>query len=150
MALEETISKRSAPASDAEDTNEARHLRVFFVGHSLGGMVAVQTALVAAAHCASTLFSGAKAEVVGFCTLNGAIDYRVATEYEDDFRALQNARALLIAGDKDAVVPPDATEMFYEALPMREKRHLVLAGGEHDLSTCKQRLLTELEEFLTS
>lgn len=150
MALEHAIGNGSQPNRNPDETSATRHIHVFFVGHSLGAMVAVQTALVVAARCANTKIGGANVNVVGFCTLNGAVDYRIAIDKANDFAVLHSSRALLIAGDMDAVVPPDATKLFYEALPIKDKRHLLLAGGEHDLYTCRQRLLTELEQFLTA
>lgn len=154
-ALEDTVTSNDDSDMHGENADDkiaevGRQLRVFFVGHSLGGMVAVQTALAAANHFASDQLGDVKVDIAGFCTLNGAVDPRIAIENSAEFECLAKKRALLIAGDCDAVVPPQASEELYEALPIANKRHLVLAGGEHDLFTCKQRLLDELEQFLTS
>merc|ERR1711935_709795 len=92
-----------------------RHLRVFIVGHSLGGNVAAQTAMTVANHFAKKQFGDVKVDMAGFCTLNGAVDPRIATENPAEFECLANKRALLIAGDCDAVVPPEATQQLYEA-----------------------------------
>lgn len=136
--------------SDTKGGEGERCLRVFFVGHSLGGMVALQTALTAAKYMPDIQFGSTRAYVAGFCTLNGAVDSRQAEQCPEAFEVLSHARALLIAGDADAVVPPEATEDLYRALPIAAKRHLIMPGAEHDLYTCKQELLDELESFLTA
>lgn len=154
-ALEDMVECNIGSGMDPENPSDEidggrRRLRVFFVGHSLGGMVAVQAAVTAANHFVSEDFGDVKVDIAGFCTLNGAVDARIATDNAAEFECLSTKRALLIAGDSDAVVPPEATEGLYEVLPIANKRHLVLAGGEHDLYTCKQQLLEELEQFLTT
>lgn len=123
-------SLEDASGADVEDSNHLgfdettkrldveRLIQVFFVGHSLGGMVALQTALVVAAHLGQMRFGSTKATVAGLCTLNGAVDHRQAEENPGAFEPLSDVQALLIAGDADAIVPPEATERLYRALPL--------------------------------
>lgn len=132
-----------------------RELRVFFVGHSLGGAVAVQAAEVVSRHFGPDGLGGQQMEglehavvrVAGICTLNGAMDVR-KQQGADPFASLSGSRALVICGDADDVVPPEATERLHEALPMRGKRQLVLPGGTHDLFTFKAQLVEELTRFV--
>jgi len=130
-----------------------REFRVFFVGHSLGGAVALHAAEVVARHYGS--LEGQRAggpehaavAVAGLCTLNGALDVRQAQDC-GNFAVFQNTRALLVCGDADEVVPPESTAQLFEALPARDKRHLALPGGTHDLFAHKEQLVSELSDFI--
>lgn len=139
------------------DGRGAREIRVFIIGHSLGGAVAIQAAEVIARHFGPDGTGGQAMEgledavvrLAGICTLNGALDVgRILHENKDPFASLRGCRALLICGDADEAVPPEATRQLCEALPMEAKRHLVLPGGTHDLYTHKERLVQELCGFL--
>lgn len=132
-----------------------RELRVFFVGHSFGGAVAVRAAELVAQHFGAN-GEGARhvaglekalVRVAGLCTLNGAVDVE-ALRSSQALASLASMRALLVCGDADAVVEPEISGELYEALPMAAKRHLVLPGGSHDLYTYKDRLVHELTSFI--
>lgn len=133
-----------------------REFRIFFVGHSLGGAVAVQAAEVVARHFgidgtggAGQRMEGLERAIVrmwGICTLNGALDVR---QHRGSFHSLRETHALLISGDADEVVPPRATDEFYKALPSKSKRQLVLPGGTHDLFNHKAQLVEEISEFIS-
>jgi len=133
----------------------AREISVVFVGHSLGGAVAMHAAEVVARRFGDDGSGGQELEglehtlvrVAGVCTLNGAMDIRQVPG-SDPFASLAASRALLVCGDADEVVPPEATGQLYEALPMRDKRHMVLPGGTHDLFAHKARLVAELTAFV--
>lgn len=138
-------------ASDA--VQEPRTIRVYFIGHSLGGAVAARAADVVAAHFGAQVDGGKRMEgleravvqVAGLCTLNGAITLEGEKK---PFEHLHESRALVICGDADDVVPPISTAQLFEALPMQDKRHLVLPGGSHDLFTFKEQLIEELTQFV--
>jgi len=142
----------AAKGSDPEDAR--RDIEVIFVGHSLGGAVAMRAADVVARHFGADGTGGQQMEglerafvrVTGVCTLNGALDVRQVQG--EVFAALGNTRALLICGDDDQVVPPETTLRLFEVLPSPNKRHLVLPGGSHDLFTFKEQLVSELTSFI--
>lgn len=134
-----------------------REISVLFVGHSLGGSVAIQATEVVARHFGADGRGGQQMEglencvvrVSGVCTLNGALDVRqVLGQGSEPFSSLSKCRALLISGDADQVVPPEATAQLFEALPTPAKRHLVMPGGTHDLFAHKAQLIDELTGFL--
>lgn len=134
---------------------EIRKIDVFFVGHSLGGAVAIRAAEVVARHFGTDGAGGqqlpglerAAVRVTGVCTLNGALDIS-QMQGGDPFASLSGSRALLVSGDADEVVPPEATRQLYEALPTENKRHLALPGGTHDLFSHKEQLIPELVSFI--
>lgn len=143
----------------APEHKEGRELRVFLVGHSLGGAVVLHAAEVMARHFGPDGRGGRQAagleqaivRVDGVCTLNAALDLRqlrAASGGEQPFQALASSRLLLVSGDADQVVAPEATTKLYEALPAKEKRHLSLPGGTHDLYAYKAQLVQELTNFI--
>lgn len=131
-----------------------RELRVVIVGHSLGGAVAAHAAEVVARFFGVDGLGGRRIEgferavvrVWGVCTINGALD--VSQLQDDPFASLGESHALLVSGDADQVVAPRATAELFEVMPMREKRHLVMPGGTHDLFGHKAQLVQELEGFI--
>lgn len=133
---------------------ETREFRVCFVGHSLGGAVAVHAAEVVARHFGADGTAGQgmegleKAIVLlwGICTLNGALDIR--QHRLGAFESLRQCRALLVCGDADQVVPPEATGELFKALPSKSRRQIVLPGGTHDLFTFKSQLIDEIGRFI--
>jgi pimeloyl-ACP methyl ester carboxylesterase len=147
-ALLEAVKNASDDAAE-----EPRTIRVIFIGHSLGGAVAARAADVVAAHFGargeqSKMMEGLERTVVavaGLCTLNGAITLEGEKK---PFESLHESRALVICGDADEVVPPESSAQLFEALPMKEKRHLVLPGGSHDLFSFKEQLIEELTHFV--
>eukprot|EP00401_Gymnodinium_catenatum_P078463 CAMPEP_0117513100 /NCGR_PEP_ID=MMETSP0784-20121206/29375_1 /TAXON_ID=39447 /ORGANISM="" /LENGTH=322 /DNA_ID=CAMNT_0005308845 /DNA_START=37 /DNA_END=1005 /DNA_ORIENTATION=- len=143
--------------SESSKDEKQRELDIFFVGHSLGGAVALQAAVVVATRFGTDGLQGQHMEGLeravvkfrGLCTLNGAVDVERHKSYaENPFAPLSDSRALLVCGDADSVVPPESTAHLYEALPMRDKRHLVLEGATHDLFTHKEQLVEELTTFI--
>merc|ERR1711879_287995 len=87
--------------------------------------------------------------IEGICTLNTVVPVGTVQIAKDLFSVLTQTKALLICGDADEVVPPCATSAVCDMLPMRDKRHLVLPGGNHDLSSFKERLVPEMALFVT-
>mmetsp|Transcript_73287 Transcript_73287/g.158969 ORF Transcript_73287/g.158969 Transcript_73287/m.158969 type:complete len:317 (-) Transcript_73287:99-1049(-) len=137
---------------------DRRTIRVFFVGHSLGGAVAVHAAEAVARHLsagAGGVFDRLHAvdlELGGICTLNCAIDvqrHQQAAPEAKLFSALGKSCGFFICGDADEVVPPEATEQLHEVMPMQRKRLLVLQDGTHDLFAHKAQLLEEIAAFIT-
>lgn len=143
---------KAAPAD-----GEEKELKVLVFGHSLGGAVAVNFALVIANHFGEDGRGGqhmeglerARIRFAGICTLNGAMSADAGDD-GDRFDALRETRGLFVAGDADEVVTPSATESLYEAMPMETKKHLVLPGGTHDLFAHKAQLLAELTSFVAA
>lgn len=141
----------------AAPAGEERDLKVLVFGHSLGGAVAVNFALVIANHFGSDGRGGqhmeglerARVHLAGLCTLNGAMNVEPDDE-SDRFDTLRETRALFVAGDADDVVDPEATEGLHNAMPMETKKHLVLPGGTHDLFAHKEQLLAELTSFVAA
>mmetsp|Transcript_10500 Transcript_10500/g.29181 ORF Transcript_10500/g.29181 Transcript_10500/m.29181 type:complete len:314 (-) Transcript_10500:123-1064(-) len=139
----------------SEPNTQSREIQVLFVGHSLGGAVALQAAEVVAKHFGMDGagvqhmegLEHAVVHVAGVCTLNGALDV-TQVQGNDPFGSLISSRALLVCGDADQVVPPETTSQLFEALPMSNKRHLILPGGTHDLFTYKEQLVKELTSFI--
>lgn len=133
-----------------------REIGIMFVGHSLGGAVAIHAAEVVARHfghdgaeVSQTLgVPNVSLRMVGLCTLNGAID---VDEYRqsDHFASLSSTRALIVAGEDDQIVPPDYAVKMYEQMPMRSKKLVVLSGASHDLFSAKDQILDELSQFIT-
>lgn len=136
-------------------SSETRLLRVIFIGHSLGGSVALHTAEVVGRHFGVDGIGGmhmnglenVKVKVSGLCTLNGAVDVDHA-KANDMFMSLQGVKGLFVAGDADTVVAPECTEMLCEAFQSSSKRHLVLPGATHDLYTHKEQLVNDLSDFV--
>ncbi|CAE8592664.1 unnamed protein product [Polarella glacialis] len=130
-----------------------REIRIIFLGHSLGGAVAVHSAKTVAGYLGSHsgTFQGLEQAVVrmaGLCTLNGAMDVCQFEGQSDALADLSSCKALLVSGDADEVVNPEATSSLFEALPGRDKRHLELPGGTHDLFVHKDLLVEELTQFI--
>jgi len=144
--------------AEVPEGDELRKIDVIFIGHSLGGAVAVQSAEMVARHFGNEGERGknmqglerARVRVTGICTLNGAVRCQPKTEDYDLFKALSGIRALLIAGDADQIVPPETTRQLYEALPTQSKKHLVMRDGTHDLFSHKAALIEELTRFITA
>jgi pimeloyl-ACP methyl ester carboxylesterase len=138
-------------------SGERRELRVCFVGHSLGGAVALHAAEVVAKHfgvdgTGGQRMEGLESAIVrlwGVCTLNSAIDTRQQSRGVI-FDSLRACQALLVCGDADEVISNSATTSMWKALPVETKRHVVLPGGTHHLFEYKDHLLSELEEFIRS
>jgi len=135
------------------EDSDPREFDIFFIGHSLGGAVALQAAEVVARHFGNggqsmEGMNFAKVRMRGICTLNGALDIR--KHRTDAWDALSETHMLLISGDADEVVPPEATDQMYQALPAKSKRHLALPEGTHDLFNHKSQLLEEISEFIAS
>lgn len=127
-----------------------RKIQVFLVGHSLGGAVAIESANFISERLKS--LEQTSFEVAGVCTLNGALNIRqleAASEGDELFPGLHKARCLLICGDCDEVVEPEATSRLLEKLPTGTKRQLTIPGATHDLFTAKTQLLNEITCFLT-
>lgn len=56
---------------------------------------------------------------------------------------------LVIAGERDRIVPPDQSRALFEAAPVRRKRFLSLPGGHNDLALLAgDRLIDETIAFL--
>jgi pimeloyl-ACP methyl ester carboxylesterase len=133
-----------------------REFDVFFIGHSLGGAVALQAAEVVARQFGIDGNGGksmdglnlATVRLRGICTLNGALDIR--KHRPNAWDALSETHMLLISGDADEVVPPEATEQMYQDLPAKSKRHLTFPEGTHDLFNHKSQLLEQISEFIVS
>jgi len=131
-----------------------REVRVVFVGHSLGGAVALQAAEVVARHFGADGEGGQQMEgleravvrMAGVCTLNGA--FASGQEEREATGSLWGVRALVVAGTDDEVVPPETSRVLTEALPMQGKRLLELEGGTHDLFTYKEQLVEEVTRFI--
>ncbi|CAE7226816.1 mcfN [Symbiodinium natans] len=136
---------------------KARHrgstsIRVVFVGHSLGAQVAVHAAYVLSRLQADGhAFLGKAGEsmsmdVRGLCTLNAPVNnWEVAADVQ---KALVPLKALLVSGDADEVVKPRSTKKLFKALRCKDKRHLELAGGTHDLFQHKDLLTEEVSQFI--
>jgi len=162
---------REAPATPAVEGNgrsggPLREFRVVFVGHSLGGHVAMQCAEVVASYFGpsgrrevpsacegdGTLegLQDAVVRVAGVCTLNGAIDISRIHVGESGvpFEHVAQSRALLICGTDDQVVPPEASAQVYEALSTPNKRLVSLPGGTHDLFGHKAQVIEEVYNFV--
>lgn len=132
---------------------ELRTLKVIFVGHSLGGAVAYETASVVARHFGPNFTASKKRpavmHVAGLCTLNAAMMSNSAPELIAQLSSLSNVPSLMISGEQDKVVNPCATSTLFEAMPGSEKRLLSLSGGTHDLYTHKEQLIEELSQFIS-
>lgn len=132
----------------------SREVRVLFVGHSLGGAVALQAAEVVARHFGADGEGGQQMEGLeravvrmgGLCTLNGA--FASGQEEREATGSLCGMRALLVVGTGDEVVPPESSHVVMEALPMQDKRLLELEGGTHDLFAYKEQLVDEVTRFI--
>lgn len=128
---------------------------LIFVGHSYGGAIA----LLAAAKVASEGMElgeasgraggqkGTAAQVSGLCTFNTEFHKEMCGE---PLSKLRGSRALLVCGDADGIVPQCATHSLHEALPMEDKRLMVLPGGTHDLFAHREELVEELVHFVTT
>ena len=56
---------------------------------------------------------------------------------------------LVIAGERDRIVPPDQSRALFEAAPVRRKRFLALPGGHNDLALLAgDRMIDETIAFL--
>ena len=56
---------------------------------------------------------------------------------------------LIIAGDRDRIVPPDQSRALFDAAPVERKRFLSLPGGHNDLDLLAgERLIGETVAFL--
>jgi pimeloyl-ACP methyl ester carboxylesterase len=135
---------------DGDASDSAREFRLFFIGHSLGGAVVCNLASMISQHLRTNGgingLNNAVLKIVGICTLNGAItmDGIEKNQFDD----LHDSRALVICGDADDVVPPVSSFHFFEALPMKDKRQLILPGGSHDLFAYKEQLIEEISNFI--
>jgi pimeloyl-ACP methyl ester carboxylesterase len=126
-----------------EDAHPVDEFRVFFVGHSFGGMV-----VVAAAETASTHYRDQqhpRVVVEGICTLNTSFDPGWSF-----YESLVNSRALLISGTADDVVTSRSTKFLYKALPMSvtDKKKLEFQGGTHDLFEHRAAVVDEIVAFV--
>jgi len=136
------------------DSSKTPTVRVVVVGHSLGGAVALHAAsLLSQFHADGRRLTGApapEARITGFCTLNGACDVRHSEGRSDVLKNLRGLKALLVSGDADEVVPPQYTAELYKALRGKDKRHLSLPNGAHDLYSHKETLIEEVSNFIIS
>jgi len=140
-------------AASVQDTEAPREFRVVFVGHSLGGAVVLNAACSVAKQFAEGQprfpgFEDAVVRFAGVCTLNGAADLDRIQGGEAALEALRPARALIIAGDDDQIVPCDASTRMHAALPGEHKKHLLLPGGTHDLFGHKEQVVNALQTFI--
>lgn len=147
---------REATSECPDQGERRRDIGMFFLGHSLGGAVAMHAAEVVARHFGpdgkdATRVLGIPnltVRVAGLCTLNGALDiedYRGSNA----FQSFQSARALVVAGDADQIVPPQYSLKIYESIAVRSKKLVMAAGATHDLYSAKDQILGELSEFIT-
>eukprot|EP00434_Breviolum_minutum_P034422 symbB.v1.2.030467.t1/scaffold3403.1/size114713/4 len=97
-----------------------------------------------------------KSSKPGLCTLNGAVSaasLRSLQEKRGALDSLRRVKALLVSGDADQVVPPEASTDLHEVLSHpsvmgRAAKHLNLPGGTHDLFQHKDRLVHDVTEFI--
>lgn len=149
-----TDAQKSAPGKHKRrHRKELRTLKVIFIGHSLGGAVAFETASVVARHFCPDLASSRKLpavlNVAGLCTLNAALMVESPMEMLTQTAFLGGVQKLMISGDHDEVVNPNATKTLFQAMPGPEKRHISLAGGTHGLYDHKDQLVDELVQFIS-
>lgn len=126
-------------------------LNVVFIGHSLGGAIALQTASVVARHFGPDVASThlpAVMQIRGLCVLNTALMVSNQQEMDQQLASLTRVRTLLVSGMNDQVVAPLASKTLFNAVPSLDKRHLELEGGTHDLFSHKAKLLTEVTQFI--
>lgn len=146
---------REAISEHPPSEESPREFGVFFIGHSLGGAVAMHCAEVITRHFGQDGVRAAERlgepglvlRLKGVCTLNGAMDME-QFEGRNAFQSLASADALIVSGDADAVVPPECSDKLFESLAVRSKRQLVVPGATHDLFTAKDQLLDELSDFI--
>mmetsp|Transcript_6564 Transcript_6564/g.17611 ORF Transcript_6564/g.17611 Transcript_6564/m.17611 type:complete len:416 (-) Transcript_6564:277-1524(-) len=132
-------------------------ISVVFVGHSLGGAVAVHAAEVLGRHYgeggqgnqggrarARRGSRGSEVCVAGVCTLNSAMD-RGAAEMTS---ALTNTRAMMICGASDKVISPRTTESLFRIFPSDHKKFVELPNGTHDLYAYKDVLVAKVSDFI--
>lgn len=140
----------------AKVSKHRRKVKVILVGHSLGGAVAVNSARLLCQTfgpdgrgCRSIEgLEHATVTIAGLCTLNGAVSPGSLSQgCLDD---LKHMKALIVSGDADEVVRPEASRLLHEVLSetcSAGVRHLSLPGGTHDLFQYKDWLVGELTNF---
>jgi len=63
-----------------------------------------------------------------------------------------NCPLLIIAGDRDRIVPEKLSRTLYEAAPVRDKRYLLVEGADHNAAELLAggRMIGEVSSFLAS
>ena len=115
-----------AAAADVASRAGARHFVT--VGHSFGGAVALQTAMVLGEHCCG---------VVLLATQSAGCE---------EGRALGDTPLLLVHGDQDEILPPDTSAVVQSLVGHGEL--LILPGTGHLMSEAHDELRTRLGEWI--
>jgi dienelactone hydrolase len=115
-----------AAAADIASRAGARHF--ITVGHSFGGAVALQTAIVMGEHCCG---------VVTLATQSAGCE---------EGAALGDTPLLLIHGDQDEILPPDTSAVVRSLVGHGEL--LILPGTAHLMSEAHDELRTRLGEWI--
>lgn len=157
QSVQAVVKHAIAKACRYVSADKPHEFRLFFVGHSFGGEVAVEAALDTVNRLGSLLPRNRRrtqaVTISGICTLNTSAPGRLLTGTSETLmeglRSLSTSRALTIAGDADTIVRPDVSLLLHLALASADKEHLLLPGATHDLYQQKEMLVQKVCRFVT-